>query len=58
LYQTTTGYPDDCKFQKHEALRKDATLRNLKEMIIQTFNLGIPVENLRVRDINKNRFFG
>ncbi|CAD8204134.1 unnamed protein product [Paramecium pentaurelia] len=58
LYSTTTGYPDDCLFQKHETMRKDATLKDLKQMIISTFGLNIDIDHLRVRDINKNRFFG
>ncbi|CAD8126154.1 unnamed protein product [Paramecium sonneborni] len=58
IFSTTTGYPDDCVFQKHETMRKDATLKDLKQMIISTFNLNIDIDNLRVRDINKNRFFG
>ncbi|CAK64552.1 unnamed protein product (macronuclear) [Paramecium tetraurelia] len=58
LYSTTTGYPDDCVFQKHETMRKDATLKDLKQMIISTFGLNVDVDHLRVRDINKNRFFG
>ncbi|CAD8211707.1 unnamed protein product [Paramecium octaurelia] len=58
LYSTNTGYPDDCVFQKHETMRKDATLKDLKQMIISTFGLNIDIDHLRVRDINKNRFFG
>ncbi|CAD8105182.1 unnamed protein product [Paramecium primaurelia] len=58
LYSTNTGYPDDCVFQKHETMRKDATLKDLKQMIISTFGLNINIDQLRIRDINKNRFFG